>query len=228
MLQQLHENLWIAEMPAARGGFEFGARMTVVRLESGALWIHSPIALSPNLKNELDARGEVGFVVSPFRLHYQHLEEFFQAYPGAKFYAAPNFDMEKMPGVRFAGRLRKAAHPEWAGELEQLPARGNALDDEIVFFHKASHTLIVTDLCFNIPDDRSRFTSVVAGVLGVRENLAPSRNFKIFTRNKTLVRQTVRKILQWDFDRIILSHGDIVESGGKSRFKNAFAYLFSR
>jgi hypothetical protein len=42
------------------------------------------------------------------------------------------------------------------------------------------------------------------------------------------VRQTVRKILQWDFDRIILSHGDIVESGGKSRFKNAFAYLFSR
>jgi hypothetical protein len=228
MLQQLHDNLWIAEMPASRGGFEFGARMTVVRLESGALWIHSPIELSPVLKQELDALGEIGFVVSPFRFHYQHLEEFYAAYPNARFYAAPNFNMKKMKSVRFAGRLRKAPHPEWAVDLDQLPVRGNALDDEIVFFHKASRTLIVTDLLFNIPDNRSRFTSVVAGVLGVRENLAPSRNFKLFTRNKTLVRQTVRKILEWDFDRIILAHGDIVKNGGREKFKQAFAYLFSR
>ena len=215
-------------MPASRGGFEFGARMTVVRLESGALWIHSPIELSPQLKNELDALGEIGFVVSPFRFHYQHMEEFYAAYSNARFYAAPNFDMEKMKSVRFAGRLRPAARAEWAKDLDQLPVRGNALDDEIVFFHKASRTLIVTDLCFNIPDDRSRFTSLVAGVLGVRENLAPSRNFKLCTRNKTLVRQTIRKILQWDFDRIILSHGEIVESGGKQKFVKAFAYLLGR
>src|SRR5262249_51777678 len=70
------DQLWIADMDAQRGGFEFGARMTVVRLPGGELWLHSLVALTPELRQELDGLGPVRFLVAPNRLHYQHLAEF--------------------------------------------------------------------------------------------------------------------------------------------------------
>lgn len=225
MLQQLHENLWIADMPASRLGFEFGARMTIARLKNKKLWVHSPIELAP-FQNELDALGEIGFVVSPFRFHYMHLPEFAAAYPNAKFFAPPGMNMEKMKEVRFAGRLKDGPRLEWKDDLDQLIVKGNALDNEVVFFHKPSRSLIVADLCFNIPPDRSKATNVIAGALGVLDHMAPSRNFKVMTRNRSLVRQTIKRILKWDFERVILSHGDIVESDAKAKFKDAFAYLW--
>ena len=224
MLQQLQENLWVAEMPASRLGFEFGARMTIVRLKSGVLWVHSPVELAP-FKAELDALGEIGFVVSPFRFHYMHLAEFALAYPQAKFFAPPGLNMEKLKEVPFAGRLKDGPRLEWKDDLDQLAVKGNALDNEIVFYHKPSRSLIVADLCFNIPPDRSGFTSAVAGVLGVLDQMAPSRNFKVMTRNASLVRQTIKRILKWDFQRVILSHGNIVETDAKAKFREAFAYL---
>jgi hypothetical protein len=38
-------------------------------------------------------------------------------------------------------------------------------------------------------------------------------------------RASVEQILQWDFDRVIVSHGDVLESGGRERVRGAFAYL---
>jgi len=199
--------------------------MTIIRLKSGVLWVHSPIELAP-FQAEIDSLGEVGFVVSPFRFHYMHLPEFAAAYPNAKFFAPPGLNMEKMKNVRFAGRLKDGPRLEWKDDLDQLVVKGNALDNEVVFFHKPSRSLIVADLCFNIPQDRSNFTSAVAGVLGVLGSLAPSRNFKVMTRNPSLVRQTIKRILKWDFERVILSHGNIVEVDAKAKFKEAFRYLF--
>lgn len=133
--------------------------------------------------------------------------------------------MEKLKEVRFSGRLKDGPRLEWKDEIDQLVVKGNALDNEVVFFHKPSRSLIVADLCFNIPPDRSNFTSAIAGVLGVLDQMAPSRNFKVMTRNASLVRQTIKRVLKWDFQRVILSHGNIVEIDAKTKFKQAFAYL---
>jgi hypothetical protein len=32
--------------------------------------------------------------------------------------------------------------------------------------------------------------------------------------------------LEWDFDRVIVGHGEIVETGGRARLENGFAFLF--
>ena len=37
--------------------------------------------------------------------------------------------------------------------------------------------------------------------------------------------KSLERILAWEFDRIILSHGDVVERGGKTAFRRAFAWL---
>ena len=225
MLQQLDENLWIHDEDAAIAGFHIGARMTVIRLQSGALWLHSPLDISPQLKNEIDALGEVGFVASPFERHYLGLKSCHAAYPNAQFFAPPGLDVKKFPDISFTGRLSETPPTAWREELDQTLIRGNALDNEVVFFHKPSRTLICADLCFNLPASRPSFTRFLAKRFGVYEHFAPSLGFKLLTRNGTLLRQSIRRILQWDFDRVIISHGDILKSGGKEKMRVSFAWL---
>lgn len=57
MLRKLAENLWVEERTQSFYGLEVGARMTVMRLADGSLFLHSPVTLDPRLCNELDALG---------------------------------------------------------------------------------------------------------------------------------------------------------------------------
>ena len=64
-LTELSENIWIANASQKVMGFEFGTRMTVIRLGSGELFLHSPIPINERLKAEIDALGGVKYIVAP-------------------------------------------------------------------------------------------------------------------------------------------------------------------
>ncbi len=224
MLRELAAGrLWVSEMRAAKAGFEFGARMTVVRLPGGGLWVHSPVALTPDLKRELNALGPVRALVSPARYHCAHLAEFASAYPEALCYAPPHF-RRALPGVTFARTLDDVAPPpEWSGVLEQLPFQGSRLYDEVEFYHPETRTLIVTDLCFHIPADAGLVTRTAARMLGILGRLSVSHSFPLTIGDREAVRASLRRIAAWDFDRVILSHGILQDTGGKQEFERAFA-----
>ena len=38
-------------------------------------------------------------------------------------------------------------------------------------------------------------------------------------------RATIDQILAWDFDRVTVTHGEVLEHGGKERLAAAFAFL---
>lgn len=44
-------------------------------------------------------------------------------------------------------------------------------------------------------------------------------------RPRSAARESVDRILHWEFDRIIVSHGEVLETGGRERFAAAFAFL---
>ncbi len=218
--------LWTAEMPASKGGFEFGARMTAVRLPDGGLWLHSPIALTPGLRAALDAAGPVRALVAPSGFHYEHVREFAQAYPEARVDVAEKA-AGALKGVRIDGTLGETPPAAWGGALEQLPFRGSRLYDEVVFFHPATRTLLLTDLLFNIPPERGLSTRVWARLLGVLGKPSMSRSFKLTLRDRDAARACVERILAWDFDRITLTHGDLVERGGREAFRAAYGWLLA-
>jgi len=69
-LKPVAENLWIVDGPVIRFGFPwpklpFPTRMTVIRLGSGVLFVHSPTPLTPSLRAEIERQGRVGFLVGP-------------------------------------------------------------------------------------------------------------------------------------------------------------------
>jgi hypothetical protein len=48
---------------------------------------------------------------------------------------------------------------------------------------------------------------------------------KLLFRDKRAARAAIDRMLGWDFDRVIVAHGDIVESRGKEAVREAFAWL---
>jgi hypothetical protein len=223
VLRELHpDSLWVAEMPFEMLRLEVGARMTVVRLSDGSILVISPIDLTPQLRTELDALGPVRCIIAPNRFHFLSVSEYSKAFPGAALFIAPRVEVDD---VKVSGTLNEHAEPLWSDVLDQAVFYGNKMEQEIVFFHKASRTLILTDLCFNVRRATTPLQRVVARLLDINGKFGPSRLFRLTTRDKRTARASRERILRWDFDRVVVAHGDILQSGGKAALQKALRWL---
>lgn len=216
--------VWLAEMPFGRLGFHVGARMTIVRLPSGELWVHSPIALTPELRQAVEPLGRVRSLIVPSKMHTAHLAEWADAYPQATVHAVAGArdTLGRTPRPELLG---DAPHASWGDVIDQSILRGSAIYDEADFLHRSSRTLILTDLCFHVPEDSGASTRLWANALGVLGRLSSSRSFVLTMKDRAAARASIERILEWDFDRVVISHGQVTERDGKRQFHQAFAWL---
>jgi hypothetical protein len=49
--------------------------------------------------------------------------------------------------------------------------------------------------------------------------------FRFGLRDKAAARRFLDRILGWDFDRIVVGHGELVETGGRDALRSAYAWL---
>ncbi len=202
--------LWLREYPVRLGGARFNARMTVIKLRSGELLVHSPCAFDDSLAAEVAALGRVAAIIAPGNLHWLHVRSCQQAFPDAVTYVCPGVD-ERAKDLRFDFVLGDEAPPLWADELSQVALQGTRVMREVAFFHRASRTLILVDLVEN-------FTSATPGTnwllrsifraLGMWNRPAPAPEYRFARGDKARMREDVERILAWDLERVILSHGD--------------------
>ena len=226
MKELVADRLWTREMPFTLFGLKVSTRMSVVRLsgEGGGLWLHSPVALDRRLRETLSELGRVRFVVCPNRGHHMFAGEYFAAYPDASVYAAPGLS-EKRPDLPFHGVLEDEPEPGWGQDLEQTVFRGERLLQEVVFYHQESRTLIVTDLVQSAYSGSPLLTGLVLRLNGTYEGPGLPRHIRLGFRDKEAARASLERVLSWDFDRIVLAHGPVVETGGKAVFRHAYSFL---
>jgi len=226
MLREWAEGIWLAEAPLRFYGLPFGTRMTVIRLRDGDLLLHSPISLDPPLRDEIDALGPVRHVVSPNKLHHLYLAQTHEAFPDAKVYAPPGLS-RKRPSLHFDAELEDAAPDAWSGELEQLIVRGSRVIQEVVFLHPASRTLIVADLCEHFGAHSPLLTRIAARLSRMYDRPRMPPDMQLTFRDRPATRASFERLLAWDFDRVILSHGKLLESGAKALFRSEYAWALS-
>lgn len=224
MLKKLHADLWVCRVPYWAMGMPLGRQMVVVRLPDGGLWIHSPVPVTAELRAELAALGAVRHVVGPNLWHDECLREFQAEHPAALFHAAPGLAAQKRD-VRFGAELSDTPHPDWAGVLAQHLVRGMPKMNEVVFFHPASRSLIIADLAFNLGPDGPAWFALLMRAYGAWNRFGPTPLEKMLMKDKAAVRASLDRILQWDFDRIIVGHGRNVETDGQRVFRDAYAFL---
>src|SRR5262249_10964304 len=149
MLERIADDVWIEHRPLRFLGVETGTRMTVVRLRSGGLFVHSPVALDTHTRETVDALGPVTALVAPSRFHHLYVAEWPRAYPNASLSASPGLE-EKRKDVTWTRILGDEPEAEWRGDLEQVFFGALPIENEVVFFHRKSNTIISSDLMFNL------------------------------------------------------------------------------
>jgi hypothetical protein len=225
MLEQLAEGLWVDTRPFRAGAFlEIGTRMTVVRLADGTLFLHSLVEIDAETRAALDALGPVRHLVAGNKLHHLYLAQAARTFPEAAVWGAPGLP-QKCRGVRFTGELGDEAPPAWRADLDQLAVRGIPRMNEVVFLHRASRTLVVTDLCFNVRHSDAFATRLFMRVNGAWGRFGPSRLLRSLVRDRPALRASLERILAWDFDRVVVTHGEVLERGGRDALRAGFAWL---
>uniref|UniRef100_A0A7N0SW89 T4P13.26 protein n=1 Tax=Kalanchoe fedtschenkoi TaxID=63787 RepID=A0A7N0SW89_KALFE len=159
--------IWLFEQEQALGfsSVSTNIRMTVIKLKSGGLWVHAPIAPTKEciqLVKELGA--PVEYIVLP-TFAYEHkifVGPFSRKFPRAQIWVAPrqwswplNLPLEFF-GIFRAKTLKDGdLSTPWADEIEQKvlssPEVGIGPYVEVAFYHKPSRTLLVTDAVIFVP-----------------------------------------------------------------------------
>ena len=225
MLRQLADDLWVVERSLRFAGLEVGTRMSIVRLRDGGLFLHSPVALDGALRDALAALGPARAAVAPNRFHHLYIGAYREAFPAIQLFAAPGL-AEKRRDVRFDGVLdRDDAPAAWAGEIDQAVVRGFPMINEVAFCHRASRTLLVADLAVNLKSDAPLLTRIVFGLLAGYGRFGPTLAERVLVRDRAAARAALERILSWDFDRVVLAHGHILEHGGPAELRRGYGWL---
>lgn len=222
-VENIATDLWAAAAPQSFFGLHLGTRMTVVRLQDGSLLVHSPIALTPSLKAEVDAIGPVRHIVAPSEAHHLYAGEWQDAYPGALLHAAVGLS-KRRKDLAIDQELRGGTHPDWDSDLETIFLDGTMLN-ETVFFHSPSRSLIVADLIENFETSAHWPTRAYLKLSGIHGKPGLSGPLRLIFRDKKRARRSIDEILSWDFDRIVLAHGDVIETGGREALRDTYTWL---
>lgn len=226
------EDIWVANRVLRKpGGVRIPLNMTVVRLGDRSLLLHAPIAIDDALAEALAALGPVRHVVAPNSFHHLFVAPCLRRYPEAALYVAPGLPARR-PELGPTGVIGAGAPPPWSDELAPLPIEGAPRLREVAFFHRASATLLVTDLLFNMTEPANAATALVLRLMGTHRRLAVSRAWRFYTRDRAAQRISLEALLDWPFVRIIPAHGSVYEGapplpGARAAARAAFGALLA-
>ena len=234
-LKPVTDDVWIVDGPQIEFGpplfrMPFPTRMTVIRVGRD-LFIHSPTPLTEGLNAEIAAIGGPAWIIGPNRIHYWWIPEWCDAYPDAVAYLAPRI-MDQA-----GGRLDRVSHRcwplddrsgyPWDGTIDALPVHGSYMS-EVVFFHRPSRTLVLTDMIENFePQKLGIFARVLTWLGGAQhpDGKMP-RDMRLTYRARAAeLRAAVDMMIGWDPARIILAHGRWYERDGAAELRRAFRWL---
>ncbi|WP_172298669.1 DUF4336 domain-containing protein [Pseudoruegeria sp. HB172150] len=227
MLEQIGPDIWIAHgADVSVAGFHYPTRMAVIRLSDGGLFIWSPTALTETLKSEVEALGPVRHLVAPNSLHHLFLPEWQRAWPDACSHAAPGL-RRKRRDIRFTGRLGDTPNPAWGEDIDQVCVTGNRITTEVVFFHRASGTVLFTDLLQHFPKGWFRGWRAIVARLDRMTGPEPAvpRKFRFAFTSRRAARRAVRYILAWPAQQVLMAHGPLVTNDAQAFLARAFRWL---
>lgn len=222
VLEAIDDGLWVTTTAQTFLGLRVGTRMTVVRLASGGLWVHSPVMLTDALRGELDQLGPVEHIVGPNFYHHLRLGEYVEAYPSAKLHGAPGL-ADKRQDLSFDSTLADGSAP-WGDELEALHIGGTMLR-ETVFVHAGTRSLIASDLLENFETSDHFPTRMYLKISGVHGKAGVGWPIRLMHRKRQLAREGLDRVLCRELERIVICHGDIIESDGRAVLRDAYAWL---
>lgn len=191
-------------------------RSTVIKTKS-ALIIYSPIKFTDSQLAEIRDMGKVTDIVAPNCLHHLSIPHAIIHFPEAKTWAAPELE-KKRSDIAWNYIFGKDTWP-YEDDINIHIIGGIPRLNEVVFFCKDLRTLLVVDLCFNLQNAKGLGSAIILNIFGTYKKFAISRLYTVSIKDKNAFKRSMQKILTWNFDKIVMSHGNILQTKGTSELK---------
>jgi hypothetical protein len=228
-MRSIGEDIWVVDDSFKLMGCSMGLRMTVVKTSDGSVWVHSPTRINEELKAKVSAIGPVKHLVAASNGHNIWIRDWQDAFSDAKVHIAAgipkkikieNFDL--LDGDK--GNL-------WTDDFDHAYMPVNFFNEH-VFFHKKSKSLIVTDFVQNHSNlvrigAKEKTLGKLFSVMGFKgECTAPPLKMGFVRKDKVGFEKFAKKVLSWDFDKIVVTHGAIIDTTPKETLTNLCQKFF--
>ena len=216
--------IWLMPYPVSLGGARFEARMTIVRLGDGSLVVHSPGPLAAAVHDWMLTLGRVAVIVAPGNFHHLHVADCQCAFPDAQTWICPGVE-RRQRALRFDGVLGGRLPASMQTEFEQAFVCGRLMA-EVALLHRPTRTLLLVDLVERFGDDTPNVNWMWRAGMNLfgmwnRPALAPEYRIAGW-KDRATARAALERILAWDFDRVVIAHGDLIERDAKSVLRRAW------
>lgn len=182
------------------------------------------LLISPGSKltsEDYQKMGTITDLVAPNLFHCGGISKAQKYFPKAKTWGVKGVK-EIKPQISWSDIIDESSWP-FREELPLVYIEGMPKTNEVVFLDKASRSLIVTDLCFNLLNQNGFGSWLILNMFGTYNKFGVSRFYLSYVQNKSDFQRSMQKILALNFDNIIVSHGENYMSGAKEALRKALA-----
>lgn len=212
MITKLNDRIWTISVDFKVFGLvQLNGRCTIIRCSDGALWVHSPVRLTAELKSQIDQIGQVKYLVAPSLFHHLFVGQWSEAYPEAKVYA-PQGLHKKQPHLRIDHILNPERGENcyaWSKEIDHIAIEGMPAVNEFIFYERVSQTMLITDLCFYFKEAKG-FTKLYLKLNKVYQKLNTPLLFKSVIKDKSAFKQSMQTLQEWAPKQISCCHHAIL------------------
>jgi hypothetical protein len=206
-LEPLEDNLWRVE--GTLPGMPLKRVMTVVRLGSGELVVHNPVALEASAMSAIDALGRVAFLVVPNGWHRLDLHAFRVRYPNAKVLAPPGA-LAKVAVVE-PSVADLAAFPDDPNVSLGVVEGTKGLEAVMTVKARGGVSVVFADAVFNMPHLRGVHGFVLRHITGSSGGPRVSRVARLFlVKDRAAFADHLERLATPDLRRVILAHHETI------------------
>lgn len=230
--------------PFARGGLvKIGGRATIIKLQTGALAVLSPVALTDDVRAKVQSMGNnVKYISAMDYEHHIYITPWAKAYPEAAVIGVEGLPEKRegdpaTRGIKFSHVFTKSnkrdmrISEEFDNEFEYEYIHCHP-NKELVYYHKPTKTMIQADFIMNLPayEQYSKseesptsgiFTKIFTSLMNTRNDAIWQRRFMWYiasASDRPAFTDSVHRMKRWDLQRIIPSHGDVIETDAQGVF----------
>jgi hypothetical protein len=216
--------LWLMPYPVSLGGARFEARMTIVRLGDDSLVVHSPGPLDAAARDWMLSLGRVAVIVAPGNFHHLHVAACQRVFPSAETWICPGVERRER-SLRYDGVLGEQLPAAMQAEFDQEFVRGRLMA-EVALLHRPTRSLLLVDLVERFGDDTPNLNWMMRAcwkLFGMwnRSTLAPEYRIGGW-KDRAAASAQLERILAWDFERVVIAHGDLVGRDAKDVLRRAW------
>eukprot|EP01083_Nonionella_stella_P097077 272903_1 len=211
------DQIWIRQYLINYMGCIFYARCSVIRLSNGKYLVHSPSPMDDAFERFLHDKS-IEYIVAPGNYHYFNVALWSQKYPKAKVLIAPgveykahNLKSSAIYGMLHDNYVDQDVNSVFNNDFELSLIRGFSEINEVAMLHKETSTLILLDVMEYVTteyyDYFNRLGHLCWFLFGMHNKALPAPEYQFSLKHKLLAKDAFDKIMSWEFNKIIINHG---------------------